>query len=94
MNLVNILKHVEKNTILYSVVYGYVKFERIEPFIPTYPISINVTVHDDDDISKYKVYLTSDGKLFQNKDSECILFPSKEQRDWELFIKENNIEID
>ena len=77
IDLTKILKDCPKGTKLYSLVHGEVEFLKIEPGF-TYPIvikpknNINERIH-------------SNGKLYNNYDGECILFPSKEQRDWSKF---------
>ena len=76
LNLVEILKDCPKGTKLYSVAHGDVEFEEIAES-EYYPICIKV-------YGKCGEVFTADGKLF-NGNGECILFPSKEQRDWSKF---------
>ena len=76
LNLVEILKDCPKGTKLYSTIFGEVEFGFIEDH-STYPIVLILNGGHE--------YLTSDGKLFNQFDGECILFPSKEQRDWSKF---------
>lgn len=77
IDLTKILKDCPKGTKLYSTVHGEVEFQQIRiDFL--YPIDINL----ENDISEN---LTSDGKLLYDYNGECILFPSKEQRDWSKF---------
>ena len=80
MNLVEILKDCPKGTKLYTPIWGEVIFvEVVESENNLYPILIF------DSINNY-IYLTKDGHyLLNRKDSECILFPSKDQRDWSKF---------
>ena len=78
LNLVEILKDCPKGTKLYSTAFGDVHFYRISDN-EEYPIGIAVAGNSD-----YRT-LTCDGKLWRDYDSECILFPSKEQRDWSKF---------
>lgn len=78
MNITKILECCPKGTELYSPVYGKVTLEEI---ISTglYPIKV---ITDDGYIRFY----TKEGKLFYNRpDGECVLFPSKNQRDWNKF---------
>lgn len=70
MNIAEILKYCPKGTKLYSTVYGEVEFNKIDKDI----IYINVP---------YIIALFSDGKY--KKEGECLLFPSKNQRDWNEF---------
>ena len=78
IDLTEILKDCPKGTKLYSNIYGVVKFDEIDEFDKTYPISFKVTA---DSFST----VTSDGRRFGDFDGECTLFPSKEQRDWSKF---------
>ena len=78
IDLTEILKDCPKGTKLYSTIYGVVKFDEIDEFDKTYPISFKVTA---DSFST----VTSDGRRFGDFDGECTLFPSKEQRDWSKF---------
>ena len=77
IDLTKILKDCPKGTKLYSSLFGEVEFQQVElGFI--YPIVIKLK---EELIGR----LTSNGKLFNHYDSECILFPSKDQRDWSKF---------
>lgn len=77
IDLTKILKDCPKGTKLYSTVLGDVTFLRIDTD-PIYPIIVS-----------YKNALvesfTPDGKMIVDCYGECILFPSKEQRDWSKF---------
>ena len=76
LNLVEILKYCPKGTKLYSTVYGDVELVRVYLDDNTYPIEIKIDEGSD------MVYITNDGRLFDDFRGECTLFPSKEQRDW------------
>ena len=78
LNLVEILKDCPRGTKLYSTAFGDVYFYGISDN-KEYPIGIAVAGNSD-----YRT-LTCDGKLWRDYGSECILFPSKEQRDWSKF---------
>lgn len=79
LNLVEILKDCPKGTKLYSLIYGYVELERISnDENDKYPIFIRLTSNTIDCVAK-------DGRYIGNYDGECVLFPSKEQRDWSRF---------
>lgn len=78
LNLCEILKDCPKGTKLYSTVYGEVSFDGISPIKDEiYPISI---LRDGEDYS-----VTSDGRCIDFPDTECCLFPSKDNRDWSTF---------
>lgn len=78
INLVEILKDCPKGTKLYSTAFGDVYFYGISDN-KEYPICIAVAGNSD-----YRTF-TSDGKLWRDYGGECILFPSREQRDWSKF---------
>ena len=79
LNLVKILKDCPKGTKLYSTTYGDVKFIRVNQNDDVYyPIEIKL---NDDSITS----VTTDGRLCKYYNGECVLFPSREQRDWAKF---------
>ena len=73
INLCEILKDCPKGTKLYSPVIGEVIFEGVD-YNSSYPIGVSNTFEN--------LELTKDGKYLNDPDAECILFPSKTQRDW------------
>lgn len=79
LNLVEILKYCPEGTKLYSTIYGDVELVRVYLDDNTYPIEIKIGEGSD------MVYITNDGRLFDDFRGECTLFPSKEQRDWSKF---------
>lgn len=74
MNIAEILKNVSKGTKLYSPAFGEVIFKKV--------IGNNILVNDICDIERA---FSSDGRFY--KDGECMLFPSRENRDWNTFKK-------
>ena len=79
LNLVEILNDFPNGTKLYSSVFGEVELDHIDTSCSNYPIIIRlkgVEGHES---------LTSEGKMFVDYDGECILFPSRENRDWSKF---------
>lgn len=76
LDLVKILKNCPKGTKLYSTVRGEVEFDHIDSD-KDYPI---YTTNKDS-----LALFTSDGKYYIEYGGECVLFPSKEQRDWSKF---------
>ena len=77
INLIEILKDCPKGTKLYSPLFGEVEFVKIDNDSDIYPIVINAT-------GDYYVF-TQQGKFNYKKQGECVLFPSKGQRDWSKF---------
>lgn len=79
MNIIEILKYCPEGIKLYSLVDGEVILKRIkDPESAHYPIEVITNDH------KSNLY-TKDGLLYHNNLGECVLFPSKDQRDWSKF---------
>ena len=78
INVAEKLKGCPKGTKLYSPLFGEVEFVRIEIG------SIIVKVLDNG-IPYSNVTFTAEGKLHDIEQSECLLFPSKDNRDWNKF---------
>ena len=87
LNLVEILKDCPKGTKLYSTTYGDVELIRVNQNDDVdYPIEIKLS---DDSINS----VTTDGRLCEYYNGECVLFPSKDQRDWSKFkIKQHKFD--
>lgn len=78
MNIAKILENCPKGMKLYSPVYGEVEFVKVK-YGGNYAIHCIVKNGTLD-------YFTSDGCLYCDyPDAECVLFPSKDQRDWSKF---------
>lgn len=76
LDLVKILEKVPKGTKLYSTINGEVAFTDIRDS-SKYPIAVTDTFKDTYIFTKEGKYITNLG--------ECVLFPSKECRDWNEF---------
>ena len=76
LNLVEILKDCPKGTKLYSPVFGEVEFESINDIIGPIVVTTNTGNAE---------CFTADGKMYTYYNGDCLLFPSKEQRDWSKF---------
>lgn len=81
LNLVEILKGCPVGTKLYSLIHGEVEFKGL--FSGEYPVRVAYKAVDNldcsiSDFSEKGLYLTI-------YDGECLLFPSKNQRDWSKF---------
>lgn len=81
IDLTKILKGCPTGTKLYSTLQGEIGFVRINIF-DSHPIVVSVTKHTDTTV--YDSY-AKDGKYNSFYDGECVLFPSKDQRDWSKF---------
>ena len=78
IDLTKILKDCPKGTKLYSLVHGEVEFEHIETYCRHQYVIIELK-----DFLLERINFN--GKLYNSYDGECILFPSKDQRDWSKF---------
>ena len=78
IDLCEILKGCEGIT-LYSLIHGDAVFESIDN-LSTYPIIVRLSDGDTIDFCK-------DGRHTTKYNGECMLFPSKENRDWSTFKK-------
>lgn len=75
MNIAEILKKCPKYTDLYSPIFGEVKLLRVDKYSIVCMVDYGV-----------EEYFQNDGKYFARyPDAECVLFPSKDQRDWSKF---------
>ena len=78
IDLTKILKDCPKGTKLYSTIHGEVTLIDSNDTSQHYPISVRLN-------DKTVEIFTYEGKLLNKFDGECILFPSKDQRDWSKF---------
>lgn len=78
LDLVEILKDCPTGTKLYSAIHGEVEFNRVSDVYKDYPIVVN---RANNDVTKY----ARDGRFDIRHEGECVLFPSKNQRDWSKF---------
>ena len=77
LSLKEILKDCPKGTKLYSSIFGEVEFEEVNDFEP-YSIMVKTK---NEDLESF----TSDGRWTERYKGECLLFPSRVQRDWSKF---------
>lgn len=78
IDLTKILKDCPKGWKLYSTIHGEVKFVGID----NNPIYFWIDVVTEDGVH---ANYTSEGKVSPKYNGECVLFPSKDQRDWSKF---------
>lgn len=86
INIAEILENCPKGTKLYSTIFGEVTFDRIDRD-EKYPIIVYK-------IDGMKTSFSEEGHYTEYRNSECILFPSKEMRDWTKFFKRGDILTD
>ena len=82
INVAEKLKDCPKGTKLYSPLFGEVEFVRLEIGSPGFSITVKVL---DNGIPYSNVTFTAEGKWYDIEQSECLLFPSKDNRDWNKF---------
>ena len=80
IDLTKILKNCPKGWKLYTPIFGDVEFKEIDTS-KVYSVNVKLT-------SGLIESFTREEKLYDRDyyDAECVLFPSKEQRDWSKFI--------
>ena len=78
LDLTKILKGCPEGTKFYHSVYGEVCFTLISEN-GLYPVILSVCQ------DRSMISVTEDGRLYDGFNGDCVLFPSKEQRDWSKF---------
>ena len=85
INIADILRDCPKGTKLYSPVCGESKLKLINQSIEGVVIVVG-------SISNGKSYaFNEDGSFTSASDAECLLFPSKDMRDWSKFFKRGDV---
>lgn len=79
MNIAEILKDKPEGTKLYSIPWGKCTLEEVDTSLPLLPITVRNCRGD-----LQKRY-TKKGTFLPSLD-ECLLFPSKDMRDWRKFV--------
>ena len=80
IDLIKILKDCPEGWEFYHAVFGRVWFNCIDIGFFNYPIRLSLSKEISDNTG-----VTSKGIFHKDYDGECLLFPSKEQRDWSKF---------
>ena len=83
LDLTKILEGCPEGTKLYSTVNGEVIFQNVASFSCDYPITAKA--YNKNKNSMKNACFTKDGTYMLDYDGECVLFPSKDQRDWSKF---------
>lgn len=79
INIADKLKHCKKGTKLYSPIFGEVEFDSIE----NNAIYVNTIVNDNEIV---RMPFESNGQFYScYPNGECLLFPSKDNQDWNNF---------
>ena len=79
MNILNIIKKAPKDHVYWCTLFGECKVE-IDDTDNAYPITIR--------LKNDSYFITADGRYHKKYDGECVLFPSRDNRDWEAFERE------
>lgn len=82
INIAEKLKGCPKGTKLYSPMCGEVELVRIDMGRHKFPIIVRVS---DNKAPYSNETFTAEGKWCDTEQSECLLFPSKDNRDWNKF---------
>lgn len=82
INVAEKLKDCPKGTKLYSPLFGEVELVRIDMENHRFSIIVKVSEYG---IPYSVVTFTAEGKWYDAEQSECLLFPSKDNRDWNKF---------
>lgn len=82
INVAEKLKDCPKGTKLYSPICGEVELVRIDMGRHKFPIIVRVS--DNKALYSNETF-TAEGKCFNLEQGECLLFPSKDNRDWNKF---------
>ena len=78
LDLTKILEGCPKGTKLYSPLFGEIEFERICD-----KKELCIKIKEEYGINNFR----SDGTYLMRENGECLLFPSKDQRDWSKFVR-------
>ena len=85
LNLVEILKDYPEGTKLYSPTYGDVELVNVFQDKGTlYPITIKIPSNSTGTFTSERSF-DKNGRIFADYSGECLLFPSRDQRDWSKF---------
>ena len=86
-NLAEILKDCPQGTKLYSPLFGEVTLDSVTYASNAYSIKIQCPTYG-------TTFITSNGRFHDRDLGECILFPSKDNRDWSTFkIKKPKFDV-
>ena len=91
INIADILRDCPKGTKLYSSLFGEVELQTIDNNLK-FPILTEI-VNEDCELGSKIATFTKDGTYFGIPNTECVLFPSSEVRDWRRFFKPGDVVI-
>lgn len=82
LDLASVLRDCPTGTKLYSPLFGEVVFSGISDASDPSVVKVDYT---DDEGKSYTVWFQSDGRYIRASQGECLLFPSKDNREWSTF---------
>ncbi len=78
-NILEVIKKAPKDHVYWCTLFGECKVET-DDTDNAYPITIR--------LKNDSYFITADGRYHKKYDGECVLFPSRDNRDWEAFERE------
>lgn len=87
LNLCDLLRDCELGMKLYSPAYGEVRFVKVGSMPVRKGEYVICNLSDSEDCPPLYIYFMDNGILMMGNCSECMLFPSKNNRDWSNFKK-------
>lgn len=78
-NILEVIKKAPKDHVYWCTLFGECKVET-DNTDNAYPITIR--------LKNDSYFVTADGRYHKKYDGECVLFPSRDNRDWEAFERE------
>lgn len=86
MNIAELLKDCPKGTKLYSPVCGWVELEEVTKNKNGEVTLLSHIMGIYDHFGPHSIEFLANGEMCAALDTECVLFPSKDNRDWSTFV--------
>lgn len=86
MNIAELLKDCPKGTKLYSPVCGWVELEEVTKDKDGEVTLLSHIMGIYDHFGPHSIEFLANGEMCAALDTECVLFPSKDNRDWSTFV--------
>lgn len=87
LNLCDLLRNCEPGMKLYSPAYGEMTFVKVGSMPARNGEYVICNLSDSEDYPLLYIYFKDNGILMIGNCSECMIFPSKDNRDWKAFKK-------
>ena len=85
LNLCDLLRNCEPGMKLYSPAYGEIRFVKVGSIPARKGEYVICNLSDSEDCPPMYIYFKDNGVLMMGNCSECMLLPSKDNRDWSNF---------